>query len=343
MKVLFKEVCFQKTNQSMVLEAPWIKVEFDSDPDIENLLLNTGSVNNPIFQDALESFRDFSIFYEIPRSGLSTNFIYKEIDKSVFPKTELFIDKDYVLSKSLYTENQFDPLTLFQLLEKECVSLTNGLDNQASVYITLENIRQQSKPAFEKALIFILNQTYYITKNFSKVVNPGKDCLSSLKNFVEEIHKEETGHHKLILESLSCLDANPEPALVLPETKQLIDLLSECVKKSHTSFSIMIGQLEGNHYPDKDPLAEIIEKSHIPKAAEGLNKHFKINKDHNHKGIGFDVANGLKAYINQKESTQCIENINIFLTLTQVIDSKIIEYITTLQTENENDQNKKSG
>ena len=324
---MFKEAYFYSHHSTISLYAPWVCVEFDADPSLKDLLLQKNKINHKNFQAALEKFREFSIFFETPRKNLLPVKPFYPVNIPSISTIPNFIDIPYLLKKARAYSSCYDPLTVFQILEKESVHFQSRIENETDIYSPLNALINVDKEKFKKALIYILNQTFYITNNFSKIVNPHTEVIKTLNQIIINIYEEEVGHDKLIKESLSELGVLPENGLVIEESKQLMNLLEECIKKSHICFAILISQLEGSYYPDKDPLVSIIEKSHIPRVALGLKKHFNINKSHNHISIGYKVANAFKQYLSYEEVIQAVRVTEFLNYIQKSTDKKIIDFI----------------
>ncbi len=318
-RIPFDEVKFSLSNNELSVSSPWVSIE----AEIEEGSISSSDLQLPLkyekgnIQALLEHLQEYCLFYDEPRKNLlkAKDFLEPE----VWP----FENKDIL--KYRINRYSYDPITAFQLLQKD--SLLQQCETKNNVYKNLELRLKKSPEDFKSSLIFLLNQTYYITENFSKVVHPDKKMAEGLSCFSREIYEEEVGHHKLILQSLKALGADPDLDQVAQPTKDLIQIVSEAFQNSALGFALVNSSLEGNHYPAEDPLSKIIKQSPFKDAAKGIDAHFKINKEANHKDTGLKIAASLTHYLGPEEIFYVINLTKRLQKIFFDIDASFINFI----------------
>lgn len=323
MKIPFNEVDFQLSNNQLEISAPWVSIEASIESKIlkDYFLSEKGNYENAEFQTLLNELDEYIISYDLPRTTLLPS-----ID---FHKTEISpTEEEYkILSICEGKKQSYDPITLFQQLSKKSLVYQHECEKTHNVYSSLKKALEKSNDFFKEALVLLLNQTYFITSNFSKVVTPNKKHVEELSYFVEKIYQEEVGHHKLILQSLNALGETPDIKKVFQSTKNIMDIVSEGLEHSALGFAVLNNNLEGSHYPDSDPLSEIIKASPYKDAAKGLDAHFNINLQSNHKDIGLEIVSSLRHYICQNEALYAIVILERLKKSIHEMDVELINFI----------------
>ena len=198
MKIPFKEVSFLLDGNNLVIRAPWMEVVATLDEGEKEeiqLLLKAYPTNIKAenFQKFLSNFTDFDFFYNTPREDLCVPSPHsgEEILKDLPLKDEkeyYYTNLQDILNIARSTRQLIDPVTLFQNLRKENLFYDLWLKQSFDIYGGLEHTREKDEGHFKSSLAKILNQTYYVTYNFSKVVQSKHYPNSPITSFIEEIY-----------------------------------------------------------------------------------------------------------------------------------------------------------
>jgi hypothetical protein len=72
-----------------------------------------------------------------------------------------------------------------------------------------------------------------------------------------------------------------------------MDLLTFAASGYFLGFCCAVTYFEGSGYTDQDPAARLLRQSSRPGAAQGIERHFLINKTQNHSRVGEELAGTL--------------------------------------------------
>lgn len=320
------EIKYTPELQTLEIKAPWMNLEFETDTENHERILNAverlkvidhGTGNSSEDRENLNWLLSFA--YDFPvsdvearnnlepskSSSASTNLltdwlklspqracevIDSETKKLQLPSTWTWNVQE-VLESARISENTFDPLAIYTRIRLLRLRSETSAKSNFNWYNELEKLLEKNTASFQKVSQFALRQTHYVTKQCVPSLKPAVDVFQEASGDVVAFIQEEKGHDRLVLRSLNGLGINdPETIELLDETKMSMEALRFSAEVSPLAFACLLGIFEGNSYTDKDPLADILERSPFPEAAKGIQTHFEINRDHNHSCVGMEMA-----------------------------------------------------
>lgn len=332
---------FLEKERKIILSLPWAMVEADlldieSFDEIKKVIAEfPQNITSSEFQKFLNFFEGLSFYYDAPRDmgGLEKKpDLRARVPRASTLKCgtsyESDIFKNICERKFMNQKGDIDPLSAFGGLKERALKGEYEHDLKFPIYEKLNILRKEDEDVFFKKLGVILNQTYYITKNFCSAVQPCVDTPSSIVPMLEKLYQEEVGHYKLVKSTMDRLDISVDENTVFQCTKDLLKIIAFAKKNSPLSLALCIDMLEGDYYPESDPLCDIIERSTKPEASVGLKKHFSINQKHDHKDFGKGLVKELP-FLTKEEfenaariaswgfgaSTEITENIDILINI----------------------------
>ncbi len=145
------------------------------------------------------------------------------------------------------------------------------------------NDLKPSGELFFRGIAFVLVQNLHVTRFGTEALNRAVSRFPSIANKVVAYIESESGHDKLVLKSLKLLGyENTSELGVLPETKQLVQILSDAAASSTVAFSIMIEFFEAGSSSSEHPIASLLKGTVHADAGKPLQMHRDINVNANH-------------------------------------------------------------
>jgi hypothetical protein len=323
------EFTFIPGQQILEIKAPWMNIEFETDSENQERVLKTVDLFSKLTQNTEISEEEqnninwlLSFAYDFPVSNVMARKHLAPSISSSLPCTKLsswlslspsaassYINSDStrlrlpeqwnwnadeVLKNAKLGENSYDPLSIYTGTRLLRLRSETAAKSNFNWYNELESLLNIDEDVFVKMSQFALRQTHYITKQCVPSLTPAVNKFPEACSEVTEFIREEKGHDRLVLKSLMALGChNPDDIELLDETKMSMEALRFSAEVSPLAFASLIGIFEGSSYTDKDPMASVLERSPYPEAAEGIQIHFEINRDHNHSCVGTDMASKL--------------------------------------------------
>ncbi len=278
------EIQWNPDYTNFVLKCPWVSIEVEVDPsDRENVLSQLHSGFAPEF---LEFFSDYPISYFRPRA--LPEFAIQTLDfswgRSSWPADQILEQSEIPGADGLY-----DPQTAYGLIRRQRLIRESSAKSTLGVYSELGQLLDQNEAAFLQVAREILRQTYHVTSQCDFALAPASLASPLDSKKINSYRRSELGHDRLVLRSLNELGVRKSQlseVMILPETARSMELLREAAQHHPLAFCCLVGLFEGESFSKSDPLADLLARSSRPKAAEGIQKHFEINRDGNHAQIG---------------------------------------------------------
>ena len=187
-----------------------------------------------------------------------------------------------------------DPLELYSRLRRLRLLDESQDPNNKGLYAALEASLLRNEESFFNACRLTLRQTYHITAQCVPSLRPALNAEGYAPGAIEQFIREEKGHDRLVLRSLQALGvSSPEPIPLFEETRLSMDLLKLAAGHMPLAFSCIVGAYEGNNYSEHDPIGGLLQRSSRPEAAQGIEKHYRINLEGRHALVGEKLAAGL--------------------------------------------------
>lgn len=305
------QIRLNDANNIVCISLPWIKVEAEAAPttldSIRDIIQGFPNNYKTIeFQEFISPLKGLSVGYQAPRKltigdnslEYDAHYTQDQLNSDLqqdFPDIYTQIDNvfDTKILDLSYTGDVFDPITVFGLLKEHGLHKMADLENNVPVYTLLDDLRINNESQFFQTIEAVLNQTYFITSSFEQIIAEGIEKKSQpafLNQFLIDLLKEEKGHNNLIKHSLLESGGQIKPDLIFSSSKVLMYLLQKAIDMSPLALALMMDILEGDGYPESDPLADLLAKSTRPISAKGLEQHFRINLEGNHKDTGINLA-----------------------------------------------------
>lgn len=309
------QISLDKQKREINFSLPWLNIDTTVNKNdlsaVERIIEKYPSnVMEDDFQTFFNSLRGYCIGYDSPRQDLKASALQdnnadllldqikselKELFPSIFELVCAPISSDIenIIEKAT-NGNTYDPLTAFGLIKEIGLKHQVYLECEFPIYELLERERKRSEDSFFKAIEIILNQTCCISSTIETILSEGIENGCAIPaDFLKEIFDEEKGHKHLIYHALKESGGSLKPDLVFPSTHAILFVLKKAFYFSPLTAALIIDLLEGEDYPESDPLADVLRRSSKPSASLGLDKHFKINKEGNHKDLGYTLAEQL--------------------------------------------------
>lgn len=324
------EIGYDLFQRNLSFRAPWMDLEFEVEAENEErvnvalLAIEKSNLNQKVSAQEqeqvnwlLSSISEFPVAYVLPRKiqdYSQSSFHYSDALKEWLTKTPQgcvhSIDSDIkisvpnkwswaeseILESSRISGNSYDPLSIYTQVRRSRLIAESEAKQNFSWYESLDDLRKQDESSFIEMSKFAIRQTHYVTQHCTYSLAPAVDSFVEARNHVKDFIREEHGHDKLVWRSLSALGVeNPNEVELLPETKMSMELLRFSAEQAPLAFACLIGVFEGTGYTEKDPMATLLEMSSYPEAAEGLQIHFEINRDHKHSAVGETLLENMGA------------------------------------------------
>ena len=353
--------CTLQSNNALSLETPWTQIEVEFEEENKQQMtsfIETFKRDNQdplIMSDFLSNFKYNFISYLTPREDLllnqehctripdRVNKLKKELPKewieSYLPaishqmtsiENEWKWNLDKILTDSAQSNGKsFDPESAYRsimhLVLKEMTFKNKGTKLLVD---HLKNLAEKNEEKFFQASKIFVRQYHHITSTSSDCLMPAMYNMPYAKDLVMELAHEELGHGQFTSSSYRALGgAHPYELPVDPYTVGLMDLLRQSAHTNALAFSTLFTIFEVSGEQDDDPLATLLSKSSRPKAGDGLQKHFQLNKDGAHFQSGFPLIERLDAL--DKESI--IEAVRFAEILMRFFDLSAMEIIKATQ------------
>ncbi len=183
--------------------------------------------------------------------------------------------------------NLYDPVAAYMALRcKRLLFQVSHAEDATRLLTWLVSQRKQDESRFFEAMAIVLSQQYYVTSRCDDCLTAARLGLPMLRDAVEEYSLEELDHHILIQRSIEEVSEVPPHAYqYMPEVRMEIDVIRWAAEQCPLSFSALVSIMEGTVYPESDPVGDLLKDSSRPRAREGVEAHFQINKRGNHTAI----------------------------------------------------------
>jgi hypothetical protein len=161
--------------------------------------------------------------------------------------------------------------------------------SEKKLFERLDHLKPQSE-SFSKGVAYVLVQNIYVTRFGTEALNRAVSRLPSIASKVVAYIESENGHDKLVLKSLRLMGYESASELeVLPETKQLVQILGDAAASSTLAFSLMIEFFEAGSSASRHPLASLLEGTVHAEAGRPLQMHrdINVNADHSSTALSF--------------------------------------------------------
>jgi hypothetical protein len=340
---------------SMVIDAPWLSLEVDIDeefkPNVD--LLAATATSAPSMSEFLSGLKDYPLLNVLPRpiaafvgeryqcqdnpalhargpADFAKQFLqaaqidaaerFEELaDKWSWNATSVLAAVAIPDAKDLY-----DPYATYTAIRELRLKYQAQQQPRAQALLDhLLRIRDTDPEKFFKQITVVLAQQYYVTRECCSCLEPALTAHALIKEQIEAYIAEEISHDKLILRSINAIsDATPGQFEFMPSVRLEIELIKQSAQSCAVSFACLVSLMEGTVYPENDPLGTLLSGSSKPQAAEGVEKHFQINKRFNHTAIPETFVAALPAI----DANTVITALR-FMEATVAVDSGLMEHL----------------
>ena len=314
-----------KPENELCLETPWTSIQLEYSPEDEaGLKLLVQNFHRPEKEDNktkfLENFRHNFVSYSLPRALAlepehCTRSALRVQELAAAPLTAWV--QTYVpavahqihfsdaapkwnveeILKLSQTESAtiFDPESAYRAIMRLVLLEMSSPTKGTKLFVDhLKHLAQTNEEKFFEASRMFVRQYHHITSTSSDCLMPAMYNMPYAKELVMELAHEEQGHGKFTSSTFRALGGgHPYEWPVDPYTVGLMDLLRQAAHTNALAFATLFTIFEVSGEQDDDPLATLLAKSSRPTAGEGLEKHFKLNKDGAHFQSGFPLIETL--------------------------------------------------
>lgn len=324
----YEELQFSLSGNILTLNTPWTEIEAEIPAELHmrvREVCETLHQENAVAEEVselLENFKDHYVAYAIPRS-LSLNSSHcsqtvRRLDSeasptdwlaafvpAVAPKIDLShkqwnIDIEAVLreSRSGKNANIYDPVSAYRYLlhwALKTVHEKNHAEVDAGLFTCLENLLEKNEAAFLQVARYYIRQYHYVTSNSFDCLVPAMETMPYSKELVQKLSREEYGHGSFTGNSLKQLGVTDPTSVPLgPTVVGLMGFLANAAHLNGLAFSCLFNLFELPGEQEEDPLAQLLFRSSLPAAAQGIAAHFKFNKDGAHFTNGICLVEGME-------------------------------------------------
>lgn len=299
----YEELTIQDCENSVAVQTPWLTLECEVIQAVGPIqktvlsslyqhpicyvhpqkitLRNIGS----IFCCAWRDFRCAGLLHIFGERSASS----RETNKASPNQNNLSWDVNQIIRFSrIGWLNIFDGVAAFSVLRRYLhQSLLRA--SESKLFERLNQLEPRDK-LFFRGIAFVLVQNLYVTRFGTDALKRAVSRFPSISNKVVAYIESESGHDKLILKSLKILGYESVSELeVLPETKRLVQILSDAAASSTLAFSLMIEFFEAGSSSSQHPLASLLEGTVHADAGKPLQMHrdINVNADHSSTALSF--------------------------------------------------------
>lgn len=321
--------CSLQSSNALSLETPWTQIEVEFEE--KNKQQMTSFINDfkskdydpLIMSDFLSNFRHNFISYLVPREELPFNIEHCTRISNRVNKLENQLPRDWIesylpaishqmttidnhwnwdlekiLKDSLHSNGtSCDPESAYRSIMSLVLKKMTTQDKGTKLLVDhLKHLAENDEEKFFQASKLFVRQYHHITSTSSDCLMPAMYNMPYAKELVMELAHEELGHGQFTSSSFRALGGtHPYDLPVDPYTVGLMDLLRQSAHTNALAFATLFTIFEVSGEQDDDPLATLLSKSSRPKAGDGLQKHFQLNKDGAHFQSGFPLIERLEA------------------------------------------------
>jgi hypothetical protein len=322
----YKELKCTIQGDELRLETPWTEIHVECEKDrnsIEKALaqINAKNYSDPGVSEFFENFRHNFISHSVPRSDLRLNIdhctrlpkkVSSLIEKSATAWADAYLPgvahqldlKNYswkwnvteVLNSSRVPSSEiFDAESAYRQIMRMVLNEMSTETRGPKLFVDhLRKLAKADETKFFQAARIFIRQYHHITSTSSDCLMPAMYNMPYAADLVQELAQEELGHGQFTLSSYKALGGkHPYETALDPYTVGLMDLLKQAASTNAFAFSVLFTIFEVSGEQEDDPLATLLKNSSAPKAGDGLQKHFQLNKDGAHFQSGFPLIERL--------------------------------------------------
>jgi|GEM_PF-6590168 len=348
------KIVFDPTSSQLEVTAPWLSLRFkvtdENSSRVANSVaaLNASEKNQSEINWLLGHFSTFPLVNPEPRAAMSASISQQtlgtafnliaassahELQRTISPKLEPLIpdfrwDAEQILNASKIADDQYDPNTVYAQCRRFRLRAEKSETANVNWYQLMEELLVRNEEEFFRIAKLSIRQTHYITLNCVPSLSPALQSFHEGAGEVTAFIAEERGHDQLVLRSLRALGVmTPDEIELLDETKLSIELLRFAAEVCPLGFCCLVGIFEGTTYSAKDPLAILLEKSSKPKAANGIQTHFMINREHNHSNVGGEMADKL-GFVTRDHALAAIRLSELTVEVGNLLSQKLVSKVS---------------
>lgn len=190
----------------------------------------------------------------------------------------------------------FDPESAYRAIMRLVLLEMSSQSKGTKLFVDhLKHLAKTNEELFFTAAKMFVRQYHHITSTSSDCLMPAMYNMPYAQKLVMELAHEEQGHGKFTASTFRSLGGgHPYEWPVDPYTVGLMDLLRQAAHTNALAFATLFTIFEVSGEQDDDPLATLLAQSSRPQSGDGLEKHFKLNKEGAHFQSGFPLIDTLQ-------------------------------------------------
>ncbi|SMF79922.1 hypothetical protein [Pseudobacteriovorax antillogorgiicola] len=312
----YDELSFSINKNSFTAKTPWLSLDLPIDPSnqayFESLAEKSGQFNQDdlgLLNQFLQLTHQYPIAYTLPSikheaqtdihevqkpniHSLALPKLLEEIvgsgDQDLFDQVMKVIDRnewEWDTSNALgfaAIDNGIDPESLHSVARRFHLLEVLEQDRGNEVFAHINKLEGSE---FHQAASVIVRQNHFVTQKCQQALKPALDIAQSAKATVNEFIQEENGHDRILGVALKSIVDEPENVPVTPSTQALMMCLEYAASRNLLAFAMCVDFFERSSYEDMDPLAQLLARGGLDKAAKQINRHMEINDAGEHENV----------------------------------------------------------
>lgn len=223
----------------------------------------------------------------------------------------------------------FDAASAYRVIMRWALkAITESLVAQtdASLFKFLEAALASDEAVFFDTAKYYIRQYHYVTSNSFECLTPAIESMPFARELVHHLAHEEYGHGSFTASSLKHLGLETPTSIPLgPHVVAIMDFLRAAAHLNPLAFSCLFNLFELPGEQRQDPIAALLRRSSRPMAANGLDAHFKLNKDGAHFTNGFFLVSEMQA-VDEYTVIEAARFAELHLMLHNCLGKEIIAY-----------------
>jgi hypothetical protein len=202
----------------------------------------------------------------------------------------------YVLPRAMES-GLIDPLSLFTSALRRIYLGTLIQSESRSFAENLKQLAVRDEDRFCRAFAVVVRRAHHLTAGADEILElASRFQPAALRALLGEYRREESGHDRLLADSLHSLGFEPLDVPVAPAHREQMDVLKTAATESPLAFALMLAKMEWSTHSHRTPelWPMLAGSERTRRASQGLWRHYRLNDQGEHCGIGWALVNALE-------------------------------------------------